>query len=215
MSLGRSSEDRRYMPMSMDRMSFDFASVVYHSVSRPMLPKHQVAPMDLREPLINRNSLSAFGQERIGNIPGVGLEPVNVVHRRIGGSPPIIVGLFPPGADPVGWITHENSYPSPDANPFRVHEPLPDMRLNVGVWRSNEGGTVGLGYNGAEMREAPMVDGLQLAQRENATAHATKDAREVVAPFVCPILGCGSTFTRHFNLRGASRLAFCCSEQRS
>ncbi|KDQ53157.1 hypothetical protein JAAARDRAFT_699402 [Jaapia argillacea MUCL 33604] len=46
-------------------------------------------------------------------------------------------------------------------------------------------------------------------QKQNVTTHATKDAserrRKTDAAFVCPVAGCGSTFTRSFNLKGHLR----------
>ncbi|KAF8261706.1 hypothetical protein EI94DRAFT_766300 [Lactarius quietus] len=39
--------------------------------------------------------------------------------------------------------------------------------------------------------------------RPNATTNVMADANtKLRAKFVCPVLGCGSTFTRHFNLKG-------------
>ena len=38
-----------------------------------------------------------------------------------------------------------------------------------------------------------------------ATAEASERRRKTDANFACPVPGCGSTFTRHFNLKGASR----------
>lgn len=35
-----------------------------------------------------------------------------------------------------------------------------------------------------------------------ATAEASERRRKTDANFACPVLGCGSTFTRHFNLKG-------------
>lgn len=37
-----------------------------------------------------------------------------------------------------------------------------------------------------------------------ATAEASEKRRKTDANFVCPVPGCGSTFTRHFNLKGTS-----------
>ena len=36
-----------------------------------------------------------------------------------------------------------------------------------------------------------------------ATAEASEKRRKTDANFACPVPGCGSTFTRHFNLKGA------------
>ncbi|KZT41816.1 hypothetical protein SISSUDRAFT_968381, partial [Sistotremastrum suecicum HHB10207 ss-3] len=45
--------------------------------------------------------------------------------------------------------------------------------------------------------------------REHVTTRATVQASQVRrtshAPFTCPVPGCGSTFTRHFNLKGHMR----------
>ncbi|TDL19978.1 hypothetical protein BD410DRAFT_726501 [Rickenella mellea] len=53
-----------------------------------------------------------------------------------------------------------------------------------------------------------MQPAVQVA-RQNVTTHATADAsqrrRRTEANFVCPVPGCGSTFTRHFNLKGHMR----------
>ncbi|KZV94742.1 hypothetical protein EXIGLDRAFT_611428 [Exidia glandulosa HHB12029] len=38
-----------------------------------------------------------------------------------------------------------------------------------------------------------------------ATANASSSRRKSEANFVCPVPGCGSTFTRHFNLKGHLR----------
>jgi len=45
----------------------------------------------------------------------------------------------------------------------------------------------------------------------SATQLASASRRRNEAHFVCPVPGCGSTFTRRFNLRGTS---FCCSQVR-
>ncbi|EIN09928.1 hypothetical protein PUNSTDRAFT_133701 [Punctularia strigosozonata HHB-11173 SS5] len=53
------------------------------------------------------------------------------------------------------------------------------------------------------------VQGSMAVSKVNVTTHATKDAsekrRKVDAAFICPVVGCGSTFTRHFNLKGHMR----------
>ena len=40
-----------------------------------------------------------------------------------------------------------------------------------------------------------------------STAKASHDRRKQPANFACPVPGCGSTFTRHFNLKGESSCA--------
>lgn len=71
-------------------------------------------------------------------------------------------------------------YPSPSASPRHLNEMLP--------------GGVPLDLGGAVSR--PHVT-------TPATANASSSRRKSEANFVCPVPGCGSTFTRHFNLKGA------------
>ena len=40
-----------------------------------------------------------------------------------------------------------------------------------------------------------------------STAKASHDRRKQPANFACPVPGCGSTFTRHFNLKGESAVS--------
>jgi hypothetical protein len=53
------------------------------------------------------------------------------------------------------------------------------------------------------------VQGIIPVRKQNVTTHATSEAsrgrRKGEAAFVCPVPGCGSTFTRHFNLKGHLR----------
>ena len=56
---------------------------------------------------------------------------------------------------------------------------------------------------------APGVDGVPMTvSKVNVTTPSTADAsirrRKQPANFACPVPGCGSTFTRHFNLKGES-----------
>ncbi|KAH8104880.1 hypothetical protein DFH11DRAFT_1519346 [Phellopilus nigrolimitatus] len=64
---------------------------------------------------------------------------------------------------------------------------------------------------GVDEQGRPMVQTQAPMQvvRQNVTTHATADAsqrrRRTEANFACPVPGCGSTFTRHFNLKGHLR----------
>jgi hypothetical protein len=57
--------------------------------------------------------------------------------------------------------------------------------------------------------EHDVVVPVHLVERQHVTTPATELAsqsrRKNKAPFVCPVEGCGSTFTRQFNLKGESR----------
>jgi hypothetical protein len=70
-------------------------------------------------------------------------------------------------------------YPSPSASPLPAHDSLPNLLDSTGVSR-------------------PHVT-------TPATASASSNRRKSEANFVCPVPGCGSTFTRHFNLKGHLR----------
>lgn len=98
-------------------------------------------------------------------------------------------------------------YPSPHASP-RVGgmEPLPDLY--------SFSGTPIVHVMTQDPQGRPIVASQQPIQvvRQNVTTHATADAsqrrRRTEANFICPVPGCGSTFTRHFNLKGKNIV--CC-----
>lgn len=110
-------------------------------------------------------------------------------------------------------------YPSPHASPRVNAGDLPDISDQGGSYRQGRGngmrsGTpvdpmgipvhvMGVDANGnpTVQSQAPII-----VPRQNVTTHATADAsqrrRRTEAAFKCPVPGCGSTFTRHFNLKG-------------
>ena len=113
-----------------------------------------------------------------------------------------------PMAGPA-WGAHRSSpYPaSPSSSPARHPAPLPDTGLGSGqtTLLTNVAGEMGGGYIDAYPRESR---GSTPVARPNVTTTATADAsmkrRINDAKFQCPVPGCGSTFTRHFNLKGMS-----------
>lgn len=102
------------------------------------------------------------------------------------------LGVMQGGMIPGVWGNSARSspYPSPNASPRGPVDniPLPDVSIRRGQRPSN-----------IQTDDHGVV-------KQNVTTHATKDAsekrRKVEAAFVCPVPGCGSTFTRHFNLKG-------------
>jgi hypothetical protein len=120
-------------------------------------------------------------------------------------------------------------YPSPSASPSLNYEQLPSIP-SVPVSGLGRGrplslpphGAAGLGVpqggisslngmGGMSSMEQGMHDmnnGLSSisVSRQNVTTTATYEAsvrrRKTEANFVCPVPNCGSTFTRHFNLKG-------------
>ena len=125
----------------------------------------------------------------------------------------------------VGAWSRGSPYPSPSTSPLHILDPLP----NVGVGGRHHlvedgmgmGMVVGVGMSGVDMGggvDMPCGNGqntrggtpIQVA-KPNVTTAATADAslrrRINDAKFVCPVPGCGSTFTRHFNLKGTFPLS--------
>jgi len=70
---------------------------------------------------------------------------------------------------------------------------------------NNMGGNLGGDQNGSDVQNAASI----IVSKQNVTTTATAEAsairRKNDANFVCPVPGCGSTFTRHFNLKGHLR----------
>jgi hypothetical protein len=115
-------------------------------------------------------------------------------------------------AGPTWGAQRSSPYPaSPSSSPARLAEPLPDPGLGTGqsplinsMARSEMSGGYNSGYSSGGSRGATP----SAVARPNVTTTATADAsmkrRINDAKFVCPVPGCGSTFTRHFNLKGMS-----------
>lgn len=104
-------------------------------------------------------------------------------------------------------------YPSPHASPrASSNEPLPDVYSappTTSVFPPQHGNAdVAVHVMSADAQGRPTVQSQTpiIVPRQNVTTHATADAsqrrRRTEATFVCPVPGCGSTFTRHFNLKG-------------
>lgn len=130
-----------------------------------------------------------------------------------------------------GWSSGASSaraspYPSPSASPRYNPVPLPSSPLPDMSIPSIRGhnlemnaymGGMGLGSRqmsqGYTINSSSMGMGVTLGDgvpitvsKVNVTTPSTADAsqkrRKQPANFACPIPGCGSTFTRHFNLKG-------------
>ena len=121
-------------------------------------------------------------------------------------------------------------YPSPSASPARVSHGLPDVGGGMGVMSvGNIGGGGGGGMNVFETYGAGAagpdsgaggggiggIGGMMNTTnppRRLVTTKATHDAssarRKNEPGFTCPVPGCGSTFTRSFNLKGESFFSF-------
>jgi hypothetical protein len=125
-------------------------------------------------------------------------------HRRASsGSRERMVG-------PTWGAARSSPYPtSPSGSPARHAEPLPDTGLGNGQTSliNNIRGEVSGGY-ASSYSSGGSRGGTPAVARPNVTTTATADAsmkrRINDAKFVCPVPGCGSTFTRHFNLKGMS-----------
>lgn len=114
-------------------------------------------------------------------------------------------------------------YPSPHASPRVLAGDLPDIPDQSGGYRQGRGAVRGSAHAesmgiavhvmGVDANGNPTVQSQAplIVARQNVTTHATADAsqrrRRTEANFVCPVPGCGSTFTRHFNLKGMLRFS--------
>ena len=101
------------------------------------------------------------------------------------------------------WAQRPSPYMrSPSNSPARYAKPLPEPDLGNGQAPLGSMGEVSGGPYFQDSREELPV------ARPNVTTTATADAsmkrRINDAKFQCPVPGCGSTFTRHFNLKGTS-----------
>ncbi|KAF7789610.1 hypothetical protein EIP86_000556 [Pleurotus ostreatoroseus] len=127
---------------------------------------------------------------------------------------------------PMGWSSAASSaraspYPSPSASPRPGYGPLPGADYSpLGRMAQLGMGPDGLGLGGMVppgVGDGPFVNVAGPGQPEHkiavskvnvttpSTADASQKRRKQPANFQCPVPGCGSTFTRHFNLKGHLR----------
>ncbi|KAF8657561.1 hypothetical protein AX16_002198 [Volvariella volvacea WC 439] len=92
-------------------------------------------------------------------------------------------------------------YPSPHASPRFRQDALPPDLAGPGLISGIATGSV-TGGTDAGSTSVVVVKPMVTTGR---TANASKQRRKQEALFVCPIEGCGSTFTRSFNLKGHIR----------
>jgi hypothetical protein len=93
----------------------------------------------------------------------------------VGGSTLMSGDLLSPGLTHMSRSARMSQYPSPHASPFGAYEPLPDVKPSIGGRRSSEGDVAGLGFDGTEMDDDLVVDGLQPMQKQSTTTYARKD----------------------------------------
>ena len=105
--------------------------------------------------------------------------PTRHVRRLSSGSP------YPDRAGSSAGSARPSPYPSPNGSPSHASTGLPDSEL----------GPDGNPWSKVERQQVTTP----------ATAKASEGRRKGEASFVCPVPGCGSTFTRHFNLKGHLR----------
>ncbi|KAG6827431.1 hypothetical protein H0H92_011832 [Tricholoma furcatifolium] len=75
--------------------------------------------------------------------------------------------------------------------------------LGVGKWVRGDEPGAGAGAGGMPQGQVMMVSKQNVTT--GRTANASQRRRKQEANFVCPVAGCGSTFTRSFNLKGHIR----------
>ena len=87
-------------------------------------------------------------------------------------------------------------YPSPNASPARVSHGLPD------VSSMNVFDTYGAAGAGPDTSQLNTTNPPRRLVTTKATHDASSARRKNEPGFTCPVPGCGSTFTRSFNLKG-------------
>lgn len=123
----------------------------------------------------------------------------------------------------TGWSSGASSaraspYPSPSASPRPGYGALPDVGLSMSMtaMRRTPSGTmmqVDMGMGGIGTMSMDTSSVPPHVAKVNVTTPSTADAsqkrRKQPANFQCPVPGCGSTFTRHFNLKGEWAFMIC------
>jgi hypothetical protein len=111
---------------------------------------------------------------------------------------------------PTWGAQRASPYPpaSPSDSPTRLPEPLPELGLESGqsplINNMSRGDGYLSGYSSGGSRGATPGGVARPNVTTTATADASMKRRINDAKFQCPVPGCGSTFTRHFNLKGTS-----------
>ncbi|GJE89966.1 transcription factor [Phanerochaete sordida] len=118
---------------------------------------------------------------------------------------------------PIGWqnavgSSRASPYPSPSASPRPGYPSLPGgPELGMGIPRHPMSAELGMpmGFDTAINMQVGVGQEAMTITKVNVTTPSTADAsqkrRKQPANFACPVPGCGSTFTRHFNLKGHLR----------
>ena len=153
-------------------------------------------------------------------------------HHRRSSSGSRDRGIGGMGLHSAPGSSRPSPYPSPSASPLLGYDPLPPIpspqslpdgrgrpvsmpaygppsyggigelsqQLDTGSNLSEIGSTL----NGKSVKHAAAVNSVVSKQNvtTTATAEASERRRKTDANFACPVPGCGSTFTRHFNLKG-------------
>lgn len=123
---------------------------------------------------------------------------------------------------PIGWnnavgSSRPSPYPSPSASPRPGYPQLPTgpelgmsiptqphpMSAELGMSLSGLMDAAGMNLQVGVGSEAMTVTKVNVTTP--STADASQKRRKQPANFACPVPGCGSTFTRHFNLKGHLR----------
>lgn len=145
-------------------------------------------------------------------IPGIAGRSIGGGHRRSSSGS---------RERPVGWNNGVGSaraspYPSPSASPRPGYPTLPggpdlgmgipsQRRMGLDVGMSMGGLMDGNGMNMTVGATGESMTVTKVNVTTPSTADASQKRRKQPANFACPVPGCGSTFTRHFNLKGHLR----------
>lgn len=97
-------------------------------------------------------------------------------------------------------------YPSPTPSPLITYSDLPpDSMQDMNDLKIYDHSPAGYNQSLPQHLNEPSSKVLREHVTTRATVQASQVRRTSHAPFTCPVPGCGSTFTRHFNLKGEYR----------
>ena len=186
---------------------FNLDSLVPISPTQPHSQLHPDNPALLHNSMPNSPSLLPTSSLHPPQGPGLRRNRTTPSHRRGAWSEDISVNRTVPSDDDAAFI---RSITSTDGTLLPPDVRSPPSRRG----RRGSSGSVGSDRGSPYTRPSSLSGGSRnpspipagQVERQNVTTPATEAAssirRKNRAPFMCPVEGCGSTFTRQFNLKG-------------
>ena len=142
----------------------------------------------------------------LGDLPGPGTYD-DIVGTGVGR----VSGWMGAGNQHLSVQQQQQQHVNGAGNMFGLDSPplgmMPRMTANMSGPGQNHTGFLGaVGFSGLESSVSVSPGRARNVRKSNVTTERTRKAsvnrRKADAPFVCSVPGCGSTFTRSFNLKG-------------